>query len=107
MRPGSRCRHCPCRQQAAAGLAACESVALFAERAGQADPDFTLTPASGPTVATIVQRLDGMPLAIELAAAQLDTLGLGQLVAGLDDRFRVLVSQTRGVAPGRLAGGGG
>jgi predicted ATPase/DNA-binding CsgD family transcriptional regulator len=83
----------------AAGLAACESVALFAERAGQADPDFTLTPASGPAVATIVQRLDGMPLAIELAAAQLDTLGLGQLVAGLDDRFRVLVSQTWGVAP--------
>jgi len=42
------------------GLAGCESVALFADRAGQADPDFTLTPASGPAVATIVQRLDGM-----------------------------------------------
>jgi predicted ATPase/DNA-binding CsgD family transcriptional regulator len=81
-----------------AGLTACESVALFVERAGQADPDFTITPASGPTVATIVQRLDGMPLAIELAAAQLDTLGLDELVTGLDDRFQVLVSQTRGVA---------
>jgi predicted ATPase/DNA-binding CsgD family transcriptional regulator len=79
------------------GLAGCESVALFADRAGQADPDFTLTPASGPAVATIVRRLDGMPLAIELAAAQLDALGLDQLVAGLNDRFRVLVSQTRGV----------
>jgi non-specific serine/threonine protein kinase len=83
--------------ETAAGLAGCESVALFVERAGQADPDFTLTPASGPAVAMIVQRLDGMPLAIELAAAQLDTLGLGQLAAGLDDRFQVLVSQTRGV----------
>ena len=94
--------------ETAAGLAECESVALFAERAGQADPDFTLTPASGPAVATIVQRLDGMPLAIELAAAQLDTLGLGQLVAGLDDRFRVLVSQTRGVvAAAGVAGGDG
>ncbi len=86
----------------AAGVAGCESVALFVERAGQADPDFTLTPASGPAVATIVRRLDGMPLAIELAAAQLDTLGLGQLAAGLDDRFRVLVSQTWGV-PARQA----
>ena len=84
--------------ETAAGFAECESVALFVERAGQADPDFTLTPASAPTVATIVQRLDGMPLAIELAAAQVDTLGLDQLVAGLDDRFRVLVSGTRGVA---------
>ena len=79
------------------GLAGCESVALFADRAGQADPGFILTPASGPAVATIVRRLDGMPLAIELAAAQLDALGLDQLAAGLDDRFRVLVSQTRGV----------
>ena len=83
--------------RAAAGFAGYESVALFAERAAQVDPDFTLTPASGSAVATIVQRLDGMPLAIELAAAQVDTLGLDQLVAGLDDRFRVLVSGTRGV----------
>ena len=84
--------------ETAADLARCESVALFVERAGQAAPDFTLNPASGPVVATIVQHLDGMPLAIELAAAQLDVLELGQLAAGLDDRFQVLVSQTRGVA---------
>jgi predicted ATPase/DNA-binding CsgD family transcriptional regulator len=83
--------------ETAAGFAGYESVALFVERAGQADPDFTLTPASGSAVATIVQRLDGMPLAIELAAAQVDTLGLNELVTGLDDRFRVLVSGTRGV----------
>ena len=84
--------------QTPAALAGCESVALFVDRAGQGDPDFTLTPASGPMVATVVQRLDGMPLAIELAAAQLDALGLDQLAAGLDDRFQVLVSQTPGVA---------
>jgi predicted ATPase len=84
--------------ETAAGFAGYESVALFVERAGQADPDFTLAPASGSAVGTIVQRLDGMPLAIELAAAQVDTLGLNELVAGLDDRFRVLVSGTRGVA---------
>jgi predicted ATPase/DNA-binding CsgD family transcriptional regulator len=88
--------------ETAAGFAGYESVALFVERAAQADPDFTLTPASAPIVATIVRRLDGMPLAIELAAAQADTLGLDELVAGLDDRFRVLVSGTRGVA-GRQA----
>ena len=72
-------------------------MALFADRAAHVDPDFMLTPESRSAVATIVQRLDGMPLAIELAAAQVDTLGLDQLVAGLDDRFRVLVSGTRGV----------
>ena len=88
--------------ETAAGLAGYESVALFVERAARADPDFVLTPASAPAVTTIVRRLDGMPLAIELAAAQADTLGLDELVAGLDDRFRVLVSGTRGVA-GRQA----
>jgi non-specific serine/threonine protein kinase len=82
----------------AAGLAECESVALFAERARQADPDFTLAPACAPQVAAIVRRLDGLPLAIELAAAQVDTLGVDELAAGLDDRFGVLVSATRGVA---------
>ena len=84
--------------ESAAGFAGYESVALFADRAAHVDPDFMLTPVSGPAVAMIVRRLDGMPLAIELAAAQVDTLGLDQLVAGLDNRFRVLVSQTRGVA---------
>ena len=88
--------------ESTAEFAGYESVALFVERAAQADPDFTLTPALVPAVTTIVRRLDGMPLAIELAAAQADTLGLDELVAGLDDRFRVLVSGTRGVA-GRQA----
>jgi predicted ATPase len=83
--------------EAAAGFAGYESVALFVERAGRADPDFTLTPASAPAVATIVRRLGRMPLAIELAAAQAGTLGLDQLAAGLDDRFHVLVSGSRGV----------
>jgi predicted ATPase len=79
-----------------------EAVELFLARAGQADPDFVLSAENVPQVATLVRRLDGMPLAIELAAAQLDVLGLGQLVSGLDDRFRLLVSAERGVA-GRQA----
>jgi predicted ATPase len=74
------------------------AVALFVERARAVNPDFELTPASVEAVTTIVRRLDGMPLAIELAAAQFDTLGLDQLLASLDDRFRFLVSPIRGVS---------
>lgn len=79
-----------------------DAVTLFVERAAEAQPDFALTADAVATVSTIVRRLDGMPLAIELAAAQVDVLGLAPLMAGLDDRFRMLVSETRGV-PARQA----
>jgi predicted ATPase/DNA-binding CsgD family transcriptional regulator len=72
-----------------------EAVALFVERAGQLDPDFTLNDDSGTMVARLVQRLDGMPLAIELAAARVEALGLAQLLDRLDDRFRLLISANR------------
>jgi predicted ATPase/DNA-binding CsgD family transcriptional regulator len=75
-----------------------DSVALFVERARRADPSFDLSPESVGPVAEVVRRLDGMPLAIELAAAQIDALGLDQLVLSLDDRFKHFVSTTRGVA---------
>jgi hypothetical protein len=52
-----------------------EAVTLFAERARQLDPDFTVDGDSGAMVARLVQRLDGMPLAIELAAARVEALG--------------------------------
>jgi non-specific serine/threonine protein kinase len=77
----------------------CESVALFVERAAQLDPDFSLTPASAPVVAQIVRRLDGMPLAIELAAARVGALGPDELLSRLDDRFGVLVGSQRGLTP--------
>ena len=83
-------------------ILASDAVTLFLERAGRADVEFELTPDSQEAVATIVERLDGLPLAIELAAAQLDAISLDELVAGLQDRFAVLVGQTRGVT-GRLA----
>ncbi len=54
-------------------------MALFADRARQVDPHFTLGGEAGPLVARLVQRLDGMPLAIELAAARVEALGLAQL----------------------------
>ena len=59
--------------EAAAG---CEAVALFADRARRADAHFALDGQTGPAVARLVARLDGMPLAIELAAARVEALGV-------------------------------
>ena len=75
-----------------------EAVTLFVERARQIDPDLTLDGEAAAMVARLVQRLDGMPLAIELAAARVEALGLGQLLDRLDDRL--LVSANR-AAPAR------
>jgi predicted ATPase/DNA-binding CsgD family transcriptional regulator len=75
-----------------------EAVALFAERALQVDPDLILDDESGALVERLVRRLDGMPLAIELAAARVESLGLAQLLDRLDDRSALLVSASRGVA---------
>ncbi len=79
-----------------AGLAGSEAVTLFTDRARWVDPHF----APGPEVGAVVARLDGMPLAIELAAARVEALGMAQLLAGLDDRFGLLVT-THPAAAGR------
>ena len=65
-------------------------MALFADRARQADAHFELDGETGPVVARLVARLDGMPLAIELAAARVEALGVAQLLDRLDDRFALL-----------------
>lgn len=75
-----------------------EAVTLFVERARQLNPDFTVDGDSGAVVERLVQRLDGMPLAIELAAARVEALGLTQLLDRLDDRFRLLISANRAAA---------
>jgi len=80
------------------GPAQAEAVTLFVERARQIDPDLTLDGEAAAVVARLVERLDGMPLAIELAAARVEALGLGQLLDRLDDRL--LVSANR-AAPAR------
>jgi predicted ATPase len=77
-----------------------EAVALFADRARSADRHFALDEATGPVIARLVTRLDGMPLAIELAAARVEALGLTQLLDRLDDRFGLLTAGDR-LAAGR------
>ena len=73
----------------------CEAVALFADRARRADTRFALDDQTGPLVARLVRRLDGMPLAIELAAARVEALGVAQLLDRLDDRFVLLTAGDR------------
>jgi predicted ATPase/DNA-binding CsgD family transcriptional regulator len=83
-----------------ADAARCEAVALFADRAQRADARFALDGETGLAVARLVARLDGMPLAIELAAARVEALGVTQLLDRLDDRFALLAGADR-LAPDR------
>lgn len=69
-----------------------DAVRLFVDRARLNQSDFALTPANAPTVAEICRRLDGMPLAIELAAAWVSTLDPAQILDRLDDQFRLLAT---------------
>ncbi|WP_162795641.1 ATP-binding protein [Nonomuraea lactucae] len=88
--------------QAAVSLAAVnqyEAVALLADRAKAVSPGFSVTEDNARLVATLCARLDGIPLAIELAAARLRSLSLGQLVEQLDDRFGLLTSGRRNAPP--------
>ncbi len=78
-----------------------EAVALFADRARGADRQFALNADSAPAVARLVAKLDGMPLAIELAAARVEALGLSQLLDRLDDRFVLLARADRAPAVAR------
>jgi predicted ATPase/DNA-binding SARP family transcriptional activator len=73
-----------------ARLAELESIRLFVERACDAAPSFVLDETTAPAVAEICVRLDGMPLALELAAARTSALAPAQIAARLDDALRVL-----------------
>jgi predicted ATPase len=76
-----------------------DAVALFAERAAAQGVGFVLDRASAPLVGQICRRLDGMPLAIELAASRLRALSLADLNDRLDQRFRLLTGGSRNVLP--------
>ncbi|GAA2668405.1 hypothetical protein GCM10010400_31580 [Streptomyces aculeolatus] len=83
-----------------AALRASGAVRLFTERAAAAAPGFAVDAANAAAVATVCRRLDGIPLALELAATRVRALGVHELAARLDDRFRLLSAGPRD-APAR------
>ena len=78
------------------GVAGSEAVRVFVERAQAVSADFTVTDENAPAVAEVVRRLDGIPLALELAAARIPVLSPAQLAQRLDQRFRLLAGGERG-----------
>ena len=72
-----------------------EAVKLFIDRAASVIPDFKVTTENAPIIAQICHRLDGIPLAIELAAAKIRVLGVEQIARRLDDRFKLLTGGSR------------
>ena len=76
-----------------------EAVRLFADRAAASRPGFEVGPGNIAAVTSICRALDGMPLAIELAAARVRALSVEQIAARLDDRFGLLTSGDRSAAP--------
>jgi len=81
-------------------LLAYEAVRLFVERAGGAAPGFALDAGNAVDIARICRRLDGLPLALELAAGRLGALGPAAISERLEDRFRVLRTEARDDARG-------
>lgn len=77
-----------------------EAVRLFVDRAAHTKPGFALTAANAPAVAAVCHRLDGIPLALELAAARVKVISVEEIAARLDDRFRILTGGGR-TAPAR------
>ncbi len=76
-----------------------ESVRLFVERAQAARADFALSDANAHAIAQICARLDGIPLAIELAAARVKSLSVEEIAARLDNQFRLLTGGSRTALP--------
>lgn len=83
----------------AAQLAEYGAIQLFVERATAARPNFQMTEGNAASIAQICARLDGIPLAIELAAARVKALSPEQIASRLDDRFRLLTGGSRTALP--------
>jgi predicted ATPase len=81
------------------GLASFEAIQLFVDRATLARQDFALTDANAAAVASISSRLDGIPLAIELAAARMRALSVSEIDVKLSERFRLLTGGSRTALP--------
>jgi predicted ATPase/DNA-binding SARP family transcriptional activator len=80
-------------------VAGCPSVQLFVERAQAVRPDFQLRPANAAAVVGLCRQLEGLPLALELAAARIGALTPAQMLSRLKPRFELLVSRQRDLAP--------
>jgi non-specific serine/threonine protein kinase len=89
----------PAEQATREILVQSEAVQLFDERARATAPNFVLTDVNAPAIAQICRRLDGIPLAIELAAARVRLLRVEQIAARLDDAFRLLTGGSRTALP--------
>lgn len=89
----------PAELAAPGRLASFESVQLFAERAVMHRQGFTIDDANAAAVAAVCVRLDGIPLALELAAARLGSLSVSEVSARLDQRFRLLTGGSRTALP--------
>jgi predicted ATPase/DNA-binding SARP family transcriptional activator len=89
----------PQRTPAVEELSGYESTTLFVERARQRDPAFTLTAQNSPTMAKICQKLEGIPLAVELAAARMGVLSADQLAERLEGSIRLLAAGERNQDP--------
>jgi predicted ATPase/class 3 adenylate cyclase len=82
-----------------ADVAGSDAVRLFTDRARLSNPAFALDESTAPLVASICRRLDGIPLALELAAARLASMSLQQVSERLDQRFRLLTGGSRNAMP--------
>jgi non-specific serine/threonine protein kinase len=82
-----------------ASLTQYEAVRLFIDRALSVQSDFSVTNTNAPMLVQICHRLDGIPLALELAAARVKSLSVEQIAARLDDRFRLLTGGSRTAMP--------
>ena len=80
-------------------IAQSDAVRLFIERAMKVRPNFAVDASNAPAIAQICHDLDGIPLAIELAAARVRVLGVERIAAGLGDRFRLLTGGVRSAMP--------
>jgi predicted ATPase/DNA-binding XRE family transcriptional regulator len=87
------------RQLSATEAHSYDAIALFIDRAGAVDHSLELSDENAPTIAEICRRLDGIPLAIELAAARVRVLSVPDLAQRLDERFELLTGGSRGVLP--------
>jgi predicted ATPase/DNA-binding SARP family transcriptional activator len=87
------------RRESPQSILASEAGRLFADRAAKSDSEFAITERNAGAVAQVCRRLDGIPLAIELAAARVRVMPVGQIAARLDDRFRLLTGGSRTALP--------